>query len=105
MNKRHLAALLLTAGISLGVPVTWASTASASIPPPSCHYSSNSTTEGAACGSGPATYYRAYAKCTSGKWVYGAWKDANSWQWSYANCATVGSTLQSGGSEWSFTRS
>jgi hypothetical protein len=105
MSRRRSAALLVAAGIGLSIVVTWTPTASASVPPPSCKYSSNSTTEGAACGSGPAAapYYRAYAICTSGQWVYGAWKDANSWQWSYANCATVGSSLQSGGSEWAFT--
>jgi len=111
MSKRRSAALLATAGISLGIVVTWApsASASASIPPPSCNYSSSSTTEGAACGSGPAPsyppYYRAYAICASGQWVYGAWENAGSWQWSYANCATIGSSLQSGGSEWAFTRS
>lgn len=107
MSKRRLAALLVVAGIGLGTPVAFASAASASTPP-DCHYSSNSTTEGAACGSGPGPYfppyYRAYATCANGTEVYGAWEDANSWQWSYANCATVGSSLQSGGSEWVFTK-
>ena len=104
MNKRRLAALLAAAGFGLGVLAVWAPTASALVPPPSCHYSSSNTTEGAACGSGPATYYRAYAVCTSGRWVYGAWENAGSWQWSYANCAAIGSALQSGGSEWAFAK-
>lgn len=108
MGKRRLAALLVAAGIGVATSVTWASSASASVPPPQCNYSSTSTTEGASCGNGPAPYYppyyRAFATCTNGKTVYGAWKDANSWQWSYANCANVGSTLQSGGSEWAFTK-
>lgn len=106
MSKRRLAALLVAAGIGLSILVTWTSAASASVAPPQCNYSSNSTTEGASCGSelAGAPYYRAYAICASGQWVYGAWQNANSWQWSYANCASIGSTLQSGGSEWAFTR-
>lgn len=106
MSKQRSAALLATAGLGLGILITWAPAASASVKPPTCNYSSSSTTEGASCGAGPAgaPYYRAYAICASGQWVYGAWENANSWQWSYANCATVGSTLQSGGSEWAFTR-
>ena len=107
MSKGRLAALLVAAGIGLGIPVTVVSTASASTPP-SCNYSSTSTTEGAACGNGPGPYfppyYRAFAICTNGTEVYGAWENANSWQWSYADCATVSSTLQSGGSEWAFKR-
>lgn len=108
MNTRRLAALLAAAGIGLAASVTWAPAASASVSPAQCDYSANSTTEGAACGSGPAPYYppyyRAYATCTNGKTVYGSWEDANSWQWSYADCATVGSSRQSGGSEWVFTK-
>lgn len=106
MSKRRSTALLVTAGVSLGILATSAPTASAAVPPPACNYSSNSTTEGASCGAGPVgmNHYRAYAVCTNGQWVYGAWEAANSWQWSYANCATVGSLLQSGGSEWEFTK-
>jgi hypothetical protein len=107
MSKRRSAAVLVAIGIGLGTLALSASAASASVPPPQCNYSSTSTAEGASCGSGPIPgipYYRAYAKCTNGQSVYGAWENANSWQWSYADCANVGSTLQSGGSEWAYTK-
>lgn len=107
MSKRRSAALLTAAGmglVTMGTLAVWAPTASAAPLPPPCKYSSTSTTQGAACGTGLLSFYRAFATCANGKTVYGAWENSGSWQWSYANCATVGSTLQSGGSEWADTK-
>lgn len=109
MNIRSVRAGMLTlvtagaltlGGLSVAAPAS-ASPGTALLPAAgACESWNDNNTFGGACGGYPGLSYRAAADCENGKSTYGAWRSGTSWQWSYAYCTSVGSSLSVGWLQW-----